>query len=112
MGQRTLDGTDITDRRERYRTLVEERLPEAARQAGTWPIQEDHCFARVVLDSVFEDEWYDHVDGRPADEHLSAAELAAAIDHAEALLERGGPLVEALNDRSLRWRGEGLRDER
>jgi hypothetical protein len=102
--QRTLDGTDITGRRERYRTLVDERLPEAARRAGTWPIAEDHCFARVVLDNVFEDEWYEHVDGRPAYEHLSADELAAAIDLAERLLERGAPLVEELNERSLRWR--------
>lgn len=106
MGQQTLDGTDITDRRERYRTLVDDRLPEAAARAGTWPIAEDHCFARVVLDNVFEDEWYDHVDGRPAHAHLSADELAAAIDLAEELLDRGAPLVAELNDRSLRWRDE------
>jgi hypothetical protein len=104
VGQHTLDGTDVGARRERYRTLVDERLPEAARRAGDWPIREDHCFARVVLDNVFEDEWYEHVDGRPAYEHLSADELAAAIDLAERLLERGAPFVEALNDRSLRWR--------
>ena len=106
MGQQTLDGTDITDRRERYRTLVEDRLPAAAREAGDWPIREDHCFARVVLDAVFEDEWYQHVDGRPAYEHLSAEELDAAIDLAERLLERGAPLVDALNDRSLQWRDD------
>lgn len=106
MGQRTLDGTDIADLRGRYRTLVHERLPAAAREAGTWPIRHDHCFARVVLDNVFQDEWYDHVDGEPAYEHLSADELADAIDIAERLAERGAPLVEDLHERSMRWRDE------
>jgi hypothetical protein len=104
VGQQTLEGTDITDRRERYRTLVDERLPAAARQAGTWPVRHDHCFARVVLDNVFQDEWYDHVDGRPAYEHLSANELETAIGLAERMVGRGAPLVEELNERSLRWR--------
>ncbi len=106
VGQQTLDGTDITDRRERYRELVGERLPKTAQQAGTWPIDEDHCFARVVLDNVFEDEWYDHVGGRPVYKHLSPDELTAAISLAERLLEQGAPLVRELNERSLRWRDE------
>jgi hypothetical protein len=97
---------DITGHRERYRTLVHERLPAAARQAGTWPIRYDHCFARVVLDSVFEDEWYGHVDGRPAYKHLSASELERAVGLAERMIERGAPLVEELNERSLRWRSD------
>lgn len=104
VGQQTLDGTNITELRERYRTLVSERLPMAAQQAGTWPISHDHCFARVVLDNVFEDRWDNHLNGRPADEHLSTDELKAAIDIAEQLCERGGPLVETLHERSLRWR--------
>lgn len=106
MGQQTLDGTNITELRERYRTLVSERLPMAAQQAGTWPISHDHCFARVILDNVFADKWDDHLNGRPAYEHLSTNELEAAIDLAERLAERGGPLVETLHERSLQWRGE------
>jgi hypothetical protein len=106
VGQQTLGGTDITSHPERYRTLVHERLPAAAQQAETWPIRHDHCFARVVLDNVFEDEWYGHVDGRPAYEHLSASELERAVCLAERMIEHGAPLVEELNERSLRWRSE------
>jgi len=104
--QRTLDGKNLTARRERYLTLVTERLPAAAREAGTWPVDEDHCFARIVLDNVFGGRWDEHVDGRPAYEHLSPDELDAAIDVAEQLLARGRPLVEERNERSLRWRDE------
>ena len=106
MGQETLDGTDITALRETYRRKVTEELPRAARDAGDWPIRLDHCFGRVVLDDLFEDEWYDHVDGRPAYEALSEAELRAAIETADRMLAGGRPVVAELNRNSLRWRGE------
>ena len=106
MGQETLDGTDITTLRETYHHKVMEELPRAARDADGWPIHLDHCFGRVVLDNLFEDEWYDHVDGRPAYEALSEAELRAAIDIADRMLADGRPAVAELNENSLRWRGE------
>jgi hypothetical protein len=106
MGQETLDGTDITTLRETYRRKVTEELPRAARDADDWPIHLDHCFGRVVLDNLFEDEWYDHVDGRPAYEALSEAELRAAIDIADQMLADGRPAVVELNENSLRWRDE------
>lgn len=101
MGQRTLDGTDLTDLRRRYRRLVTTELPRAARTGDDWPVSQDHCFARIVLDDVFDDVWYDHVAGRPAYEHLSASRLREAIDTAERLLDEGKPLVDELNRRSL-----------
>ena len=106
MRQQTLDGVDLTDLRQQYRTLVHEQLPSTAEERTDWPVERDHCFARIVLDNLYEDEWYDHVDGRPAYKHLSGEELKIAIRTAETLLEQGKPLVEALNIRSLRWRGE------
>mgnify|MGYP000123806531 CR=1 FL=1 len=105
MDQQTLDGTDISELRRRYRRLITESLPRAAQSGEGWPLHADHCFVRVVLDNVFEDEWYDQVDGRPAQENLSAAQLRSAIDIAERLLEAGPSLAADLNDRSLRWRG-------
>ena len=102
MGQQTLRGEDISGLREEYARKLHERLPE---QAGDeWPIDLDHCFGRVVLDTLFEDEWYTHVDGRPAYEHLSPAELRDAIEIADRMLECGRPVVAELNERSLRWR--------
>lgn len=106
MGQQTLDGDDIDALRAEYDRLVNSALPAAATCAGDWPIQHDHCFARVVLDGVFEDVWYDHVDGRPAVRHLSVTDLRRAVAIADRLLHEGCPAVTALNERSLRWRGE------
>lgn len=105
MGQETLEGTDITRLRRTYRRKVTEALPQAARDAGDWPIRHDHCFGRVVLDNVFEDEWYGHVDGRPAYEALSEDELRQAIALADRMLTAGRPAVVELNEHSLRWRG-------
>lgn len=82
------------------------QLPAAATEAGDWPIQLDHCFARVVLDNVFGGEWYDHVNGRPAYAHLAVAELRAAIAIADRMLSDGRPTVVELNNNSLQWRGE------
>jgi hypothetical protein len=106
MGQQTLTGADLTARRERYRTLVHERLPAAADRAEDWPIAQDHCFARVVLNNVFEGVWYDHVDGRPAYKHLSGDNLGTAIAIAERMLQSGVALVTELHEQSLRWRDE------
>jgi hypothetical protein len=89
MGQQTLGGADITQLRDEYYHLVSKRLPDAARERGDWPIQADHCFGRVVLDTLFEDEWYDHVDGRPAYQHISPTELRDAITIARLLLDEG-----------------------
>lgn len=106
MGQETLSGDDLTELRAEYDSKVNERLPEKAQSSDGWPIHLDHCFGRVVLDNLFEDEWYSHVDGRPAYEHLSRDELQKAIEIADRMLERGQPVVEELNENSLAWRGE------
>lgn len=106
MGQRTFDGVDIGALRATYLRKVNQELPAQAREAGDWPITEDHCFARVALDNAFGDRWDAHVDGRPAYEHLSADELEAAVAVADAMLDEGRPAVEHYNDRSLAWRGE------
>jgi len=86
-----------------YRRLTERRLP--ARADDEWPVQADHCFQRIVLDALFEDEWYDHVADRPAHAALTADQLRAAIAIAESMLEDPERVAE-LNERSLRYRGE------
>lgn len=106
MTQETLGGEDISELRAEYDRKVNERLPEAARNSEGWPIHLDHCFGRVVLDNLFGDEWYGHVDGRPAYENLSPGELREAIGIADRMLEEGQPVVEELNGNSLRWRGK------
>jgi hypothetical protein len=106
MGQETLDGNDISTLRERYVKKVDQELPNKAQSSDGWPIHLNHCFGRVILDNIFQDEWYDHVDGRPAYENLSEQELREAIHIADRMLDKGKPIVEELNENSLQWRGE------
>jgi hypothetical protein len=106
MGQETLTGNNISELRNEYDKKVNEMLPNKAQSSDGWPIHLNHCFGRVVLDNLFEDEWYDYIDGRPAYENLSEEELQEAIDLADMMLEEGKSTVEELNENSLRWRDE------
>lgn len=83
-------------------TLTRKRLPEAA-FAQRWPIFEDHCFQRVLLDNACGGVWYDHIIGRPAYRCASQRQLEAALALGEAALRGEADLV-ALNAQSLAWR--------
>ncbi len=49
-----------------YMHLTKEVLPSMARSDRTnWPVSEDHCFQRIILDHVCGGVWYEHLD-RPA----------------------------------------------
>ena len=76
------------DLRRRYRELISNVLPAEIDR----PIRFDHCFARVVLDWLFEDVWYGHVD-RPAYANLTADQLRRCIDRMERWREDREVLV-------------------
>ena len=85
----------------RYLTLTRETLPEVAGDRG-WPIRNDHCFQRVVLDTVSGGVWYDHI-ARPAYRHMTADQLGRAIALSEDILS-GDADLDALNARSIALR--------
>jgi hypothetical protein len=91
----------------RYRELVLGELPRRAR-AGGWVVTDDHCFGRIVLDSVVGGCWYDVLDRRrsPAFAQLDDEQLAAAVALGERILAEGDPLLRELDARSLAWRGK------
>lgn len=94
-----------------YRRLIRSELPAAAR-AGGWVLRLDHCFARVILDALFDGCWYDHLErrrgGRSAESQLDAGQLTRAIGLARGVLDDGGgdARLRVLNARSLAWRGK------
>ena len=103
-------GKDVVRRAsllERYRALVDEALPRAAR-AGAWSLRLNHCFGRVLLDDAVGGCWYEHLDRKagPAYRQLDDAQLAGAVALGERLLTEGDPLLRELDARSLAWRGE------
>jgi hypothetical protein len=80
-------------------------LPALARERG-WPVRNDHCFQRILLDNALGGRWYDHVAGRPAYRHLGDEALARAVELARAA--KAGTLdLKDFNRRSLAWRGKG-----
>jgi len=101
------DGADREALLVRYRTLVDEELPAAARR-DRWSLRLNHCFGRVLLDDAVGGCWYDHLDRRAgaAYRQLDDARLAGAVALGERLLVEGDPLLRTLDARSLAWRGK------
>ncbi|MEL6644871.1 MAG: hypothetical protein AAFQ79_13135 [Pseudomonadota bacterium] len=90
----------------RYLYLTRVVLPAMARAPGTrWPVREDHCFQRIVLDTICGGVWYDHIP-RPAYRHLTAAQARDAVRLCEGI-ETGTVDLHCLNAQSLGWRGKG-----
>lgn len=88
--------------RRRWRTLVDERLPAAARGHRHWPVRLNHCFARILLDDACGRPWRECV-RPPAWRNTPAALLGHAVATGEAVLAGEADLV-ALNRASLRLR--------
>ena len=80
-------------------------MPRLARgEKRHWPVRNDHCFQRIVLDTICKGVWYDHI-ARPAYKHLSQAQALAAVLLCEQIIADEIDLA-VLNQRSLGWRGK------
>jgi hypothetical protein len=89
---------------QQWLNLTRVRLPEAAPQRG-WPIHNDHCFQRVLLDNACGGHWAETILRRPAYRHATDAILIAAINLGLAVL--GGTVnLHILNECSLKWRAK------
>lgn len=90
---------------ERYRHLTQAVMPLLARgERSDWPVRNDHCFQRIVLDTVCGGVWYDHL-ARPAHSHLNADQAQRAVELCEAIIAGDVDLAQ-LNRQSLAWRGK------
>lgn len=90
---------------QRYLHLTRTVMPQMARTGRTgWPVRNDHCFQRIVLDTVCGGVWYD-VLARPAWRHLSPTQAAQAVKTCEDIIAGRADLT-ALNRQSLAWRGK------
>lgn len=91
---------------DKYLELTRVTLPAHAKAEG-WSLKEDHCFMRVVLDQLFEDCWYNHLDKRlVAYKQLNESQLEVAVGLATALIDQGESLLEVWNRQSLAWRNK------
>ena len=87
--------------------LTRLKLPQIAVSRG-WPIQNDHCFQRVLLDNACKCKWTETIRKTPAYRHAPDEILSAALALGHAVLAGNEDLV-ALNARSLAWRLKSMR---
>ena len=88
-----------------YMHLTKEDLPSMARSDHTdWPVREDHCFQRIVLDTICSGVWNEHLD-RPAYQHLTNDQAQRAVELCKDIIE-GQADLKQLNQQSLTWRGK------
>ena len=88
-----------------YAVLTKETMPELARTTHRhWPVKNDHCFQRIVLDTVCGCVWYDHL-ARPAYKHLTRAQAMPAVSLCGNIID-GTADLNVLNKRSLVWLGK------
>lgn len=89
----------------RYAVMTKETMPNLARTTHThWPVRNDHCFQRIVLDTICGGVWYDHLQ-RPAYKSLSHAQAQQAASLCDDIVAGKADLA-ALNTQSLIWRGK------
>jgi hypothetical protein len=88
-----------------YLIMTKETMPEMARKASsTWPVKHDHCFQRIVLDSVCQGVWYESIK-RPAYKHLTYPQAELAVKLCNEIIA-GQVDLSGLNLQSLTWRGK------
>ncbi|EBA10594.1 hypothetical protein [Roseobacter sp. CCS2] len=88
-----------------YLRLTRQVLPQLARQHGAqWPVKHDHCFQRIVLDTICGGVWYDYL-ARPAYKHINQQQARRAVQLCEDIIAKRVD-IHALNQQSLIWRGK------
>ncbi|POS73715.1 hypothetical protein DHEL01_v207884 [Diaporthe helianthi] len=102
--------SSLDDLREQWNHLYRTQLPGLARAKDAaqpkWPVQLDHCFARIILDNaVGRDRPWNQVLKSPAYKHMSREQLDSAITLGQKLSSGEADLV-ALDERSLALRGK------
>ncbi|CAG8950055.1 hypothetical protein HYFRA_00008287, partial [Hymenoscyphus fraxineus] len=94
-----------------WKELCQKTLPAAAAakdpSQSKWPIHVDHCFARIILDTIvgIDTPWKEKLKS-PAYRHMTEPQLERCIELGFKILDGAVDLV-ALNERSLALRGKG-----
>ncbi len=84
----------------RYKQLLNEILPASF----TKPVRYNHCFNRIILDWLFQDVWYQHLNcSKTAISQLDTIQLQQMVGRMEQWLLDPDLLFED-NQKSLTWR--------
>lgn len=90
---------------DQYLIMTKEVMPKMASEStNNWPVKHDHCFQRIVLDSICGGVWYESID-RPAYKHLNDNQAKHAVKLCNEIIA-GQVDLSQLNAQSLTWRGK------
>ncbi len=91
--------------RQEYLFLTNDLLPGLSKE-NDWPIHENHCFQRVLLDHLFQDCWYQHVPKgpTPAYRQLNLTQLGHLLRSTHQMCWMSRAEVTRQNNQSLQWR--------
>ena len=88
-----------------YLHLTKEVLPALAQSGGKQAhVRLDHCFQRIILDTICGGAWYAYLD-RPAYKNLTHDQAQWAVDLFHEIAE-GRADLRKLNNQSLIWRSK------
>jgi len=88
---------------ERYLMFTNEILPKQALLGHVrWPVTENHCFRRIVMDAVCGGVWQRHISA-PAYKNMTIEQLKKALHICECI-HNGSMDINMLNAQSLAWR--------
>ncbi len=85
-----------------FKTLINDSLPGKY----VYPVKHNHCFNRIILDWLFNDCWYKHLDRRQtAISQLNESQLKAAIKRMNEWMADQQLLITD-NENSLKYRNK------
>ena len=94
---------EIADLISIYTRLTKHVLPSLAKNGGhNWPVTEDHCFQRIILDTICNGIWCEYID-QPAVKHLTADQAQLSVEMCQTI-RNGHEDIHKLNRQSLTWR--------
>jgi hypothetical protein len=90
---------------DQYLFMTKEVMPKmACESSNNWPVRHDHCFQRIVLDSVCRGVWYESIN-RPAYKNLNHSQAKLVVKLCNEIIA-GHVDLSQLNLQSLTWRGK------
>lgn len=96
--------TELEELRKEYLHYINVVLPSISSKNKQYPVQLNHCWARVILDNIFNDKW-SNVISKPAYKNLNKVKLLEAINLAKCIVSSTDFSI-YLNKKSLQYRNK------
>lgn len=87
--------------REALNDYFNEVFPRLAEKYN-WSVQFNHCFRRIVYDTLFQDKWSNHIEG-PVINNMTDIQVNDCLTICRSIVWKPDSIIE-LNNQSLKYR--------